>query len=97
MNAHTVMIANKDTVAKTVVQQRANQMAGAKNPSQKASTITLNKLASEGRGGALSKSITVNQNRKQIIQSLGRYNDIMSHENFEQEFETVNNDALALV
>jgi hypothetical protein len=36
------------------------------NPSQKASTITLNKLANtEGRGaGKLSKSITVNQNRK---------------------------------
>lgn len=63
-----------------------------KNPSQKVSTITLNKFANEGRNN-LSKSITVNQNRKQIIQSLGRYNDIMSHENFEQEFETVVNDA----
>ena len=26
------------------------------------------------------------------MQSLGRYHDIMSHENLEQEFETVNND-----
>jgi hypothetical protein len=32
----------------------------------------------------LSKSIIVHHNRKtNIIQSLGRYNDIMSHENFE--------------
>ncbi len=26
------------------------------------------------------------------MQSLGRYHEIMSHENFEQEYETVNND-----
>lgn len=26
------------------------------------------------------------------MQSLGRYHDIMSHENFEQEFETLNHD-----
>lgn len=36
----------------------------------------------------LSKSIIVHHNRKtNIIQSLGRYNDIMSHENFEQNYE----------
>ena len=29
------------------------------------------------------------------MQSLGRYHDIMSHENLEQEFETVNNDISA--
>ncbi len=28
------------------------------------------------------------------MQSLGRYNDIMSHENFEQEFETVQNEEI---
>ena len=26
------------------------------------------------------------------MQSLGRYHEIMSHENFDQEYETVNND-----
>jgi len=40
-------------------------------------------MTKEGRANGLSKSIIINQNRKQIIQSLGRYNDIMSHENFE--------------
>ena len=74
---------------------RVNQ-AVTKQVSQKTSAITLNRMAGEGRGGGLSKSITINQNRKQIIQSLGRYNDIMSHENFEQEFETVHNDALGI-
>ena len=44
--------------------------------------IHVKKLANEGRSN-LSKSIIVNQNRKQIIQSLGRYHEIMSHENFE--------------
>lgn len=53
--------------------------------------IRVNKFANEGRSN-LSKSIIVNQNRKQIIQSLGRYHEIMSHENFEQEFETIKNE-----
>ena len=51
----------------------------------------MNKLDG-GNHGVLSKSIIVNANRKQIMQSLGRYCEIMSHENIEQEFETVNND-----
>jgi len=70
-----------------------NQTNNSNAPSQKTSTITLNRLANEGRSN-LSKSIIVNQNRNQIIQSLGRYNDIMSHENFEQEFETVQNEEI---
>lgn len=36
----------------------------------------------------LSKSIIVHHNRNaNIIQSYGRYNDVMSHENFEQDYE----------
>ena len=61
-----------------------------KTPSDNTSTLGLAKPSHSGTNQGLSKSIIVNQNRKQIIQSLGRYNDIMSHENFEQEFETVN-------
>jgi len=44
----------------------------------------------------ISKSIVVNHNRKaNIIQSYGRYNDIMSHENFEQAYEEVLSGALS--
>ena len=41
-----------------------------------------------GAGRHMSKSIIVHHNKKSnIIKSFGRYNDIMSHENFEQDYE----------
>ena len=83
--------AQPDAQIRQIPAQKDSKTVGnARNPSQK-NSITLNKLANEGRSN-LSKSIIVNQNRKQIMQSLGRYHEIMSHENFDQEYETVNND-----
>lgn len=67
--------------------KRTNDLHNKTAESAAKSVLSVRKLPN-GAGRNLSKSIIVHHNRKtNIIQSFGRYNDVMSHENFEQDYE----------